>query len=132
MCLTCHGEDRDYKNKRIGRHSHPVDIDPASNNLMTADLPFFLADGSENPAGKIQCFTCHDAHRWDPGAAANKGNKDIEGDASNSFLRMANGASSPLCLTCHIDKKDVMTTDHNLEITAPNARNLQQFSVRQL
>ena len=131
MCLTCHGKDSGYKNKRIGRHSHPVNIDSSSKRLMTGDLPLFLADGTENPAGKVQCFTCHDVHRWDPGSAANKGKKDIEGDASNSFLRMANGASSTLCLTCHNDKKEVITTDHNLKITAPNAKNLQQFVARE-
>jgi hypothetical protein len=93
---------------------------------MTADLPLFLADGTENPAGKVQCFTCHDVHRWAPGSAADKGKKDIEGDASNSFLRLADDASSTLCLACHNDKKEVIKTDHNLKTTAPQAKNLQQ------
>jgi len=131
MCLTCHGEDRGYKIKRIGRHSHPVNIDSAAKKLMTGDLPLFSAEGSETPTGRVQCFTCHDVHRWDPGSAADKGKKEIEGDAANSFLRMANDASSALCLTCHNDKKEVITTDHNLKITAPNAKNLKQFTARE-
>jgi predicted CXXCH cytochrome family protein len=131
MCLTCHGKDSGYENKRIGRHSHPVNIDSSSKKSVTGDLPLFSADGTENPAGRVQCFTCHDVHRWDPGAAADKGKKGFEGDASNSFLRMANDASSTLCLTCHNDKKEVITTDHNLKITAPNAKNLKQFSAHE-
>lgn len=125
MCLTCHGLDKDNKGKHIGLYSHPVDTDSFVKTVMAGDLPLFTADGSKNPAGKVQCFTCHDVHQWDPGSVANKGKQNIEGNASNSFLRMANGTSSALCLTCHSDKKEVVTTDHNLKITAPNAKNLQ-------
>ena len=128
MCLSCHRKDGGGKIKGIGDHSHPVNVDFSTTTSMTRDLPLFLADGSENPAGKVQCFTCHDVHRWDPGSAENKGKKDIDGDATNSFLRMANGAFSTLCLTCHIDKKNVISTDHNLKITAPKAKNLQKFT----
>ena len=131
MCLTCHGKDSGYENKRIGRHSHPVNIDSSPQKLLTGNLPLFSADGTKNAAGRVQCFTCHDVHRWNPGAVADKGKKDIEGDASNSFLRMANGTSSALCIACHNDKKEVITTDHNLKITAPTAKNLQQFTVRE-
>ena len=131
MCLICHGDDRNDQNKRIGDHSHPVNTDFSAKKLMTGELPVFLADGSKNPTGKVQCFTCHDVHRWDPGSADNKGKKDIEGDASNSFLRMANGTTSALCLNCHTDKKEVMTTDHNLKITAPKSKNLQQLTVHE-
>jgi predicted CXXCH cytochrome family protein len=129
MCLACHKQDSGYQIKRVGRHSHPINIDSSKKIMMTGDLPLFLADATPNPNGRVQCFTCHDVHRWDANSPANKGQKNLEGDASNSFLRLANGSSSALCLECHNDKKQVISTDHNLKITAPQAKNLQQFTV---
>ncbi|UCF90057.1 MAG: cytochrome c3 family protein, partial [Desulfobacterales bacterium] len=130
MCLACHAEAAGLKIKGVGRYSHPVGRDLSPQASVPDGLPLFLGDATRNPAGKIQCFTCHDAHRWDPNSAASKGLKNVAGDASNSFLRMANDSSSSLCLACHKDQKPVVTTDHNLNITAPVAKNLQQFSVR--
>ena len=130
-CLVCHAEEGGYQIKRIGRHSHPVDVKLAAQNPLPAELPLYSADGTKNSTGSVQCFTCHDPHRWDPQTIRNTGAKNIEGDSSNSFLRLANNISSTLCLTCHADQKPVVASDHNLAITAPNAKNIRQFNARE-
>ena len=125
MCLTCHGEDTPYKIKRTGKYSHPINVDPASKGSIPESLPLFAEDGATNRQGKVQCFTCHNIHRWDPDSEVNKGGKDVEGDSSNSFLRISNNSASGLCLKCHTDKKQIVTSDHNLEVTAPKETNTQ-------
>ncbi len=128
MCLTCHGENTAYKTKRIGKYSHPIDVSFVSKMTRPEGLPLFLPDGTKNPGGRVQCFTCHNVHRWDPDAPLNKGGKYVEGDSSNSFLRISNSFLSALCLQCHTDKKQLITSDHNLEVTAPREKNVQGFT----
>jgi len=130
MCLTCHGEDKPYKIKRTGTYSHPINVDPPAQGKHPAHLPLFSEDGTKNPEGKIQCFTCHDVHVWDTASPENKGGKDIEGDSSNSFLRVTN-VSAALCLECHSEKKQIVTSDHNLAVTAPEEKNVQGFTASQ-
>ena len=127
FCLTCHGEDTNYKIKTVGRYSHPIDAELPEDNLPMDELPLFLGDGTKDPEGRTQCFTCHNVHKWDPNNPANKGGKNVEGDSSNSFLRISN-LSSVLCLTCHADKKQLIASDHNLQITAPEEKNVQGFN----
>ncbi len=127
LCLTCHGEDTDYKTKRIGKYSHPINVELVSEVKLSDELPLFSEGGTKNPKGNVQCFTCHDIHRWDPNSLINKGGKDVEGDSSNSFLRIPND-SSVLCLKCHTDKNQLATSDHNLAVTAPEEKNVQGFT----
>ena len=128
MCLTCHGEDTGYKIKGTGNYSHPINVEASSNTSIPKELPLFAANGVNDPAGKVQCFTCHNVHMWDPASPENIGGKDVEGDSSNSFLRVSNSLSSDLCLKCHINKKQLITSDHNLEITALEEKNSQGFT----
>ncbi len=123
LCLTCHGDDTPYKIKRTGKYSHPINVDPVSREEIPEDMPLYAGDGSNDPKGKVQCFTCHNIHRWDPDSPSNRGGKNVEGDASNSFLRLSNFSSS-LCLKCHTDKKQLITSDHNLTVTAPKEKNI--------
>lgn len=127
MCLTCHGEDTSYKIKRVGTYSHPINVDPREKASHPQDLPLFSEDGASSPDGRVQCFTCHNVHRWDPSSPDNRGGKDVEGDSSNSFLRVLN-VSSSLCLECHTDKKQILTSDHNLAVTAPDEKNARGFT----
>ena len=126
LCLSCHGKDRPYKIKGVGEFSHPIDTELTPKESLPDKLPLFAEDGSKTDVGKIQCFTCHDIHQWDPVSLKNKGGKDVEGDASNSFLRMTN-ISSELCLECHTSKSQLMRSDHNLAVTAPDEKNIQGF-----
>jgi len=129
-CLTCHGEDSNLKVKRIGNHSHPVDVAPSPTKSATAMLPLFSGRGNRHTSGKVQCFTCHNVHRWDPKNVLNIGGKDVEGDGSTSFLRISSFGSSALCIDCHKDKEQLLTSDHNLQVTAPDEKNLQEFTTR--
>ncbi|MCG6918831.1 MAG: cytochrome c3 family protein [Deltaproteobacteria bacterium] len=130
ICLGCHGEDSVLKIRHVGNHSHPVDVALSGAESATAMLPLFLGNGNSGPSGKVQCFTCHNVHRWDPENALNIGGKDVKGDASTSFLRISSFGSSALCTDCHKDKRQLLTSDHNLEITAPDEKNLQELTAR--
>jgi predicted CXXCH cytochrome family protein len=124
MCVSCHGEETAFKIKRIGKHSHPINVKADSKIGIPSELPLYLSNATRDAAGRIQCLTCHEVHRWDPNSPTNKGGKNIEGDSSNSFLRISNRFSSTLCLACHVDKKQVGTSDHNLQVTAPEEKNI--------
>jgi len=128
MCLTCHAEKTGSGTKSIGRHSHPINVEPYSKTSISSRLPLYSAALKKNPKGRIQCFTCHEVHQWDPESLHKKGGLDVEGNASNSFLRISNSFSSALCLECHSDKKQLGTSDHNLSVTAPDEKNLLGFT----
>ena len=131
MCLSCHGEKSGFDIKHIGNISHPVNDAPTSNTYTPDTLPLYTADLARSPKGRIQCFTCHDVHRWSPSPSTDKGGKDIEGDGSNSFLRISNNVSSGLCLECHKDKRQLITSDHNLTVTASGEKNIQGLTANQ-
>jgi predicted CXXCH cytochrome family protein len=130
VCLGCHGEDSVLKIKHVGKYSHPVDVALSPTESTGASLPLFLGNGASDPSGKVQCFSCHNVHRWDPNNSLNIGGKDVQGDASTSFLRVSSFGSSALCTDCHQDKRQLLTSDHNLEITAPAEKNLQDLTAR--
>jgi len=125
MCLSCHGEKSGYDTKHIGNISHPVNDKPTPDTFIPDKLPLYTAGLTRSAKGRIQCFTCHDVHRWSPTSSTDQGGKDIEGDGSNSFLRISNNVSSDLCLDCHKDKRQLITSDHNLIVTAPGEKNIQ-------
>jgi len=133
MCLTCHDEKTGHKTTPIGKHSHPISVQFTSTGTAPKELPLFSANADRDSTGTVQCVTCHNAHRWDPDALptlTTRGGINVEGDASNSFLRIANSSSSALCLECHIDKKQLITSDHNLVVTAPEEKNIQGSTAR--
>lgn len=130
LCLSCHNGDPASGIKSIGSHSHPIGIaasgkNGSGNTAMTIPqgLPLYDQFGAVLPSGSIQCFTCHDIHQWDPADAGNRGGPNVEGDASNSFLRIRADGASPLCTACHADKQSLLSFDHNLTLTAPQATN---------
>ena len=136
ICLSCHTGAPDSKTKGIGRYSHPIEVSAVPKDLgkkapgpVKISLPVFSQSGKRNPTGTMQCFTCHDVHRWDPGNADNRGGKNITGDASNSFLRISSSRSSALCAECHQDKRQILSFDHNLVLTAPEAKNIRGETV---
>jgi predicted CXXCH cytochrome family protein len=128
MCLTCHGPKNIYNVKQIGQHSHPVNVETSGKNATPSELPLFSKSAARQPGGRIQCFTCHAVHQWDPNSPVNTGGKDIEGDAATSFLRISNSRSSTLCLDCHAGKMQILSSDHNLEITAPEEKNISGYT----
>ncbi len=128
MCLSCHGEKSGYQTKRLGNFSHPTNVEPVPNAETPPKLPLYSNGLFKQARGRVQCPTCHDVHRWAPAALAAKDAEKAEGDASNSFLRLSNHSSSALCIECHDDKKQLITSDHNLTVTAPNETNILGFT----
>jgi predicted CXXCH cytochrome family protein len=49
---------------------------------------------------------------------------EADGDSSNSFLRMS-ASRGELCTDCHHDKSSVLGTEHDLNVTATDAKNLE-------
>jgi predicted CXXCH cytochrome family protein len=65
-------------------------------------IPLFAEDGTRADNGYLSCVSCHDIHRWDA-ASTNAGpGKPVEGDATNSFLRLRGAdVEKSLCGECH-------------------------------
>ncbi|KPJ78109.1 MAG: hypothetical protein AMJ54_05310 [Deltaproteobacteria bacterium SG8_13] len=124
MCLVCHDHPSNGNIRQVGVYSHPVNVEPLSNSSIPTDLPLFADDATRNPAGRMQCFTCHDVHQWAPEKPVYFADRDVAGDANNSFLRISNSGISTLCVTCHRDNKPVLASDHNLSVTAPDEKNV--------
>ena len=55
--------------------------------------------GKESNVGNISCPTCHNAHQWSPLRKEKGSNKNLEGNATNSFLR--NVSYNNICIDCH-------------------------------
>jgi len=131
-CLSCHSNAPDSKIKGVGRYSHPIDVSAVPKvqgkvapRPLRINLPVFSRGGLGRTTGSIQCATCHDIHQWAPGNPENRGGKNIAGDASNSFLRISGSRSSSLCVECHRDKRQILSFDHNLALTAPESKNIR-------
>lgn len=144
ICLSCHSgapgspdnpdssKSRIGKTKGIGRYSHPLDISAIPKTQVKAspappavNLPVYSQGGLQQPGGTMQCFTCHGVHQWNPDKPDVRGGKNVAGNASNSFLRMSASRSSALCVDCHRDKRQILSFDHNLVLTAPKAKNIR-------
>lgn len=140
MCFSCHNKEGVAKDKVPGKHSHPLNMslaslgiksdkkgwqsksDSANDKETLHALPLFDKHGSRNPKnGKVSCPTCHDPHNWStikPGQThkAEKTNpKERKGDGNSSFLRIAQGTQSNLCLNCHVNKRGILPSKHNLD-----------------
>jgi len=123
-CRDCHRRDGLAMDKSIGEHNHPLGKRP-DKLVSDSKLPFFDHNGVRSKKGTMDCATCHDPHRWSPGA--NLRNTDVteetEGDASTSFLRVSASGNSELCAQCHQNNALVKGTDHDMNVTAPDAKN---------
>jgi predicted CXXCH cytochrome family protein len=122
LCMSCHNENGISKKKIIIGESHTVNISPAGKGLKTT-LPLFQNDGKISKNGVMTCSTCHDPHQWSPGKSKSDTDVSGEGSPANYFLRIEASPTSNLCINCHLDKADVLYSDHNLLITAPTAKN---------
>jgi hypothetical protein len=136
-CLSCHDKKGESdKIKITGRYSHPVNVNQVSLTgekipgfMSTGLLPLFSKTGEKLPTGTVECSSCHNLHQWDPIRPENRGGKDAEGSATDSFLRIPSGGSSSLCLECHTEKTQLLSYDHNLKLTAPDEKNIQGLNV---
>lgn len=121
LCTSCHAEGAVAEKKLAGASSHPVGM--AVDGDLRADLPLFDAAGGRAGDGVVTCATCHDAHAWTPGRGPATGSQEGDGDATNSFLRVAAAPSSELCVACHASQARILGSDHDLTVTAPASAN---------
>ena len=135
-CLGCHNEKGLAKNKTLGEHSHPLNVPIKSlgikddhknwtlenknsikgEKLSLKALPLY--DESGRPVdknGRVGCGSCHDPHSWSKLAYQQaKDPSRLEGDTDSSFLRIPDQSRSALCVNCHVDKKSIYLTKHDL------------------
>ncbi len=127
LCTDCHQKNALAQDKLPGKHGHPTGTD-ASKLHHDKRIPTFAADGGrkENGQGLVDCASCHDPHRWNPDDINERSPAILseDGDTSNSFLRLSANNNSDLCLSCHIDKKTIIGSDHDLKHTIPDASNV--------
>ncbi|MFC1855252.1 cytochrome c3 family protein [Thermodesulfobacteriota bacterium] len=123
FCFSCHAEGQVGSKKLVGEHSHPVmaDIRKADG---TTTLPRYKINGKKDENGAIVCSSCHNLHQWDPSFEGQGPGENTEGDQTNSFLRIQNDENASLCNDCHEGKYLVEDTDHDMNVTAPEEKNL--------
>ena len=103
MCNSCHSASGVANNKVPPVAYHPQEkLVDLSGKITSKEsfLPLFdPISGDPVTAGNISCPSCHNAHQWDPKQAAKGEGVNLEGDATNSFLR----TNSPdiMCKDCH-------------------------------
>jgi len=128
LCASCHAQNEVAENKLPGEHMHPLQV----NNKKikhNKDIPFFDAEGErDHKKGNVDCASCHNPHQWDSRNAESKSPQiaSEEGNTVNSFLRKTADNNSELCISCHVSKKTIIGTDHDLSVTAPGAKNVLQ------
>ncbi len=126
LCATCHAKGHLAEKKIVGQNSHPLGDRPSE---LKKSLPLYTKEGKKSRNGGVACASCHDVHRWQAGLAKGPGKQDIEGDRFSSFLRLPNDDSASLCAACHETNAQIIGTDHDLRITAPEEQNLNQERV---
>ncbi|MDH5181960.1 MAG: cytochrome c3 family protein [Gammaproteobacteria bacterium] len=129
ICRACHQSTGMASDKTIGSHSHPIGLNLTRLGEKTT-LPMFNAEGRRDKHGGVDCASCHDVHQWqaDNPLSTSGAKPGVEGNGQNSFLRVVLDKQSRLCLECHQQQKSVFRTEHDLNVTAPTARNIHNQS----
>jgi len=108
MCYSCHdGSVQDSRRKANKNFMHKINTPVPEHMHIAARFPL----GKNN---SMQCATCHTPHAL-PSA-------DTTGETI--FMR-ASLRDSAMCLMCHADKDHIITSKHNLVISAPAEKNLE-------
>ena len=104
LCTGCHiaGGPGQQHVPKFGLHPKDdgqVVTSSAYYDLVQFEYPFYTTSGDVSTNGDIVCSTCHNPHQWDPHRKKKGAGADIEGNATNSFLRL--NLPSELCAYCH-------------------------------
>ncbi len=104
ICNTCHTEDGSAKNKIPPVYLHPREklVHNKEENKKGGPSYFPLYHGRSGkrvPIGNISCPSCHNVHQWDSKIPIKGQGVNVEGNATNSFLRSS--ASFAVCKECH-------------------------------
>ncbi|MCF7905109.1 MAG: hypothetical protein K9M49_08145 [Candidatus Marinimicrobia bacterium] len=104
FCFSCHQEGKSAENKLPEAWDHPHDYGTVAKNVRGTgdwiDFPVFSETQPEKVFGFIDCFTCHDPHKWsfEDNLVEESGDNN-EGSYLTSFLR--NPSHKTLCIDCH-------------------------------
>ncbi|MCF6280981.1 MAG: cytochrome c3 family protein [Candidatus Polarisedimenticolaceae bacterium] len=128
MCNACHSRGHLAEEKMTGDESHPMGGVPIFKVGKEHTLPLYEKNGRRSRQGGVSCATCHDLHSWSPGSERGPGEKKIEGDRFNSFLRQANDDDATLCATCHEVNAMILGSDHDLRVSAPREINMERLT----
>ena len=104
MCNSCHSSKGPAaaKTPPVGTHpaGRPVNNAAHSTKGRIDFFPLFHHNYAEPVnLGDISCPSCHNAHQWDPAAHTTGSGVNLEGNATNSFLRSP--SSIRPCKDCH-------------------------------
>ena len=133
-CMGCHRENGSAKEKTIGTHTHPTMVSvkklgieikkgkwkskkSSLSNNKHVDLPLYNNKGQNSVNGdNVSCGTCHDPHIWSKSGEKSQTDEGefIEGNEQTSFLRMEDNEKGALCFNCHVKKKSILMTKHNV------------------
>lgn len=106
LCLSCHKNKRSLNEKGEKNPTHIVNILPKRATIPDELMANGAKTGKNN---ELICQTCHKIHQ----------NRNEE-----QLLILNKNKGTTLCLTCHLDKKGLMETKHNLSVSAPNEINV--------
>jgi predicted CXXCH cytochrome family protein len=104
FCFACHQSGGSAEKKIPEAWTHPHEYGTVTHNARGTgewiDFPLFGESKPQENFGFIDCFTCHDPHKWSFDAnLLQTGSENAEGDYMTSFLR--NPSSETLCADCH-------------------------------
>ncbi len=104
FCFSCHQDQASAAKKIPQAWNHPREYGtithPVRGTGEWIDFPLFDRDQPSETFGFIDCFTCHDPHKWSFKAdLAKTRSENDEGDYMTSFLR--NPSHKTLCTDCH-------------------------------
>jgi hypothetical protein len=140
LCDGCHRKNGAGKAKLVGVNSHPLDVfleetkTRDTREQIAEELPLYSGDSSRTPEGKIACLTCHEPHTWEARKSTPSKHyalRNMEGDATTSFLRKVNSPSPELCKICHANAANVEGTPHDLRKTGSKAENMSDKGLKQ-
>jgi len=113
LCLTCHKDKNPLTPAGQRKPMHLVNVKPVGAVIPEAILEKGAETGKN---GELICLTCHKVHKNRTGRAS---------------LLITTDQKAAFCLNCHPDKKPVYDTEHNLQRSGPQAKNLQGDTVAQ-
>jgi predicted CXXCH cytochrome family protein len=126
QCNVCHKKGGMAEDRTTGAESHPLKDTPNMEASAKELLPLYIDGGEKSEEGWVTCATCHDVHRWGAKLKKGPGSMKVEGDRMTSFLRVPYDDSASLCAACHKKNSYIVGSDHDMRVTAPDERNMNQ------
>ena len=113
LCLECHRDKNPQAPDGSKKPLHVVNVVPVNAVIPEALMQQGARVGND---GAIICQSCHEIHTSETRQAA---------------LLVQQNQASTLCLACHTAKQVIVDTKHNLQLSAPEEKNLAGQTVAQ-